>query len=487
MYLLGFDLGSSFIKASLLEPGKQRPLLSLQAPAEEMAISSPQRAWAEQNPEMWWDVLGSLSRRIISESGIDASEIKGIGISYQMHGLILLDQNNTVIRPAIIWCDSRAHESGEKIKRIAEQQLGSGYFENKLLNDPDNFTLSKLFWVKENEAAHFQKVKHIMLPGDYISYKLSGQLSTTQSALSEGILWNYKKDLPATELFKTLHIDLNLIPEVLPAFAEHGKVNYEASQHTGIPAGVPITYKAGDQPNNALSVGAIDPGQVAATAGTSGVLFAVGDKRSKSGRGVNQFLHVNHQNQDPRIGSLLCINGCGIQYAWLRRNFAHGSSYESLEEEISSIPIGSESLLNYPFGNGQERMLEANPGASFIGLDFNRHQRAHFLRAALEGIAFSFRYGSEEMESFKCLRAPMANLFQSATFAQTMANLLNCPIELVDRDGAHGAALAAGIIVGYSSWDQIRSVSILKTYKVEADRQLKLQSLYEGWKFRLEH
>ena len=455
MFLIGYDIGSSSIKAALVEVGQNGKKWIVQSPTSEMDILAPKHGWAEQHPETWWKNVCLATRKLLQESHVDPKDIKGIGISYQMHGLVVVDKNKKVLRPSIIWCDGRAVEIGNN----AYEEIGHGKCLSHLLNSPGNFTASKLKWVKENEPAVFEKIYKMMLPGDYIAMRLSGEIVTTPSGLSEGILWDFKKNKTADIVLDHYGLSEELIPNVKPTFSLQGELTADAAAETGLAIGTPITYRAGDQPNNALSLNVLEPGEVAATGGTSGVVYGVVDSPEYDPQSrVNGFAHVNHTIEKPRIGILLCINGAGIQYAWVRQQMGEsGLSYAEMEKQAAAIPIGSDNLRILPFGNGPERMLgNKDIGSKINNLHFNSHTRPHLYRAALEGIAFSFVYGINILKNMglelHVMRVGNDNLFQSKIFSGTISNLVGSRIELVETTGAVGAAKAAGVATGiYSS------------------------------------
>ena len=455
MYLLGYDIGSSSVKASLVEAATGTCVGSTFYPKSEAPITAVRAGWAEQDPESWWKYLKLATADIMAASHIDAADIKAIGISYQMHGLVCVDKQQQVVRPSIIWCDSRAVPYGEK----AFRQLGEERCLQHLLNSPGNFTAMKLAWVKENEPETYRRINKIMLPGDYIAMRLSGDICTTVSGLSEGIMWDFKENRPAQFLLDFYGIDSSLIADVKPTFAVQGTVSRAAAAELGLCEGTPIAYRAGDQPNNALSLNVFNPGEIASTAGTSGVVYGVNgtvdyDPKSR----VNTFAHVNHTAQNPRTGVLLCINGTGILNSWIKRNFvAQGTSYEQINEMAALAPVGCDGISILPFGNGAERVLEnKEAGCSIHGINFNNHNLNNVLRAAQEGIVFSFKYGIEVMEQMgmtvKKIHAGRANMFLSPIFRNTLAGVTGADIELFDTDGSVGAAKGAGLGAGiYSS------------------------------------
>ncbi|MEO0788163.1 MAG: FGGY family carbohydrate kinase [Bacteroidota bacterium] len=446
MYTVGLDIGSSSIKAALVSIESADVVHRVQIPDNEMPIMALQEGWAEQDPDLWWDYVCQACRRLIEQSGISVDQIKTVGIAYQMHGLVLVDDQLRPVRPAIIWCDSRAGHYGEQ----AFKSLGEKTCLDHCLNNPGNFTAAKLKWVAELEPENYARAKHMLLPGDYIALKLSGQVNTTTTGLSEAILWDFKQGQTAHQIIKAMDLNPSLIPELVPSVGKQAVVNKAGELQTGIPAGAIIGYRAGDQPNNALSLGVVQPGEVAATCGTSGVIYAIGDRLiADSSQQTNAFAHVNHTQAEPRIGHLLCVNGAGILHRWIRDIIADDSlSYDQMERMANEVNVGADGLSFLPFGNGAERMFNNRiVGAHLIGLQLNRHKKSHLIRAGLEGIAFAFVYGMKGMQklgiSLQKIRAGDDNLFQSSIFARTIATLTDTQIEIYHTTGAVGAAIAA--------------------------------------------
>lgn len=491
MYLLGYDIGSSSVKASLVHAESGKCVSSAFFPKTEAAIMAVCPGWAEQDPESWWSNLKQATQAVLSESGVDSAEIKAIGISYQMHGLVCVDKNQQVLRPAIIWCDSRAVPYGER----AFHTLGADRCLSHLLNSPGNFTASKLAWVKEHEPAVYGQIDKIMLPGDYIAMRLSGIACTTISGLSEGMLWDFKHHRLADFLINYYGFDSALIPDIRPTFSEQGELRADVAAELGLKPGTPITYRAGDQPNNALSLNVFNPGEIASTAGTSGVVYGVnGEVNYDLKSRVNTFAHVNHTDVQTRLGVLLCINGTGILNSWVKRNIApEGISYSDMNDMAARSPIGSAGISILPFGNGAERMLEnCEIGCSIQGLDFNLHKKHHILRAAQEGIVFSFKYGIEIMEGMgipvQKIHAGHTNMFLSPIFRNTLAGVTGATIELYDTDGSVGAAKGAGIGAGIYKDHHEAFATLEKLEVIEPDQMLQAQYLeaYSRWKQRLE-
>jgi xylulokinase len=488
MYLLGYDIGSSSVKASLVDAQTGKCVSSAFYPKSEAAIMAVKPGWAEQEPSSWWDNLKLATSAVLSGSGADPKDIKAIGISYQMHGLVCVDKDLNVLRPSIIWCDSRAVPYGQK----AFDTIGHEECLSHLLNSPGNFTASKLAWVKENEPELYARIYKIMLPGDYIAMKLSGEVCTTVSGLSEGMLWDFAEDAPARILMDYYGFDSSIIPEIRPTFSEQGRVSEAAAAELGLAAGIPITYRAGDQPNNALSLNVFNPGEIASTAGTSGVVYGVlGDVNYDPKSRVNTFAHVNHTSEQARLGVLLCINGTGILNSWMKRNVApEGISYSDMNNLAALAPIGSAGVSILPFGNGAERMLENKEvGSSIHGVNFNVHSKAHLLRAAQEGIVFSFKYGIEVMEQMgmnvKKIHAGHANMFLSPIFRETLAGVTGAVIDLYDTDGSVGAAKGAGIGAGIYKNNAEAFETLERLAVIEPMNEAIYAEAYELWKSRL--
>lgn len=489
MYLIGFDVGSSSVKAALVDVQKGKAACVVQFPSSEMEIKAVQSGWAEQEPEMWWKYVCEASAQVLRQSGVSPNQIQGIGISYQMHGLVVVDKQKRVLRPAIIWCDSRAVEIGNR----AFVEMGEQFCLRHLLNSPGNFTASKLRWIRENEPHLYEKIDKIMLPGDYIAMRLTGETTTTISGLSEGVFWDFNTNTLSPELLDYYGIDASLIPEIRPTFSIQGKLTAEAAQATGLAAGTPVGYRAGDQPNNALSLNVLNPGEIAATGGTSGVVYGVVDQPIYDLESrVNGFAHVNYTPAQPHIGILLCINGAGIQYSWMRQLMTeNGTTYDQMEQKAASVAVGADGLSILPFGNGAERIFNnKNIGAQLCQVEFNRHTRSHFFRAALEGIAFAFVYGIEILKelglSVDVMRVGNDNLFQSTLFSTTIATLVNSRIELIETTGAVGAARAAGLATGvYSSLDEaLHNLQIKGVFEPDSQTQAYCDA-YNSWRRHL--
>ena len=486
MYLLGFDIGSSSVKAALVDSETGQCVASDFYPSSEAPIKALKAGWAEQDPESWWTYLKQATGSVISKSGVSPKEIAAIGISYQMHGLVAIDKYGKPLRDAIIWCDSRGVPYGEKaFKEIGEQECLK-----RVLNSPGNFTASKLMWIKENEPEIYERIYKVMLPGDYIAMKMTGEICTTAEGLSEYILWDFEKDGPARFLLDYFGFDNSLLPKIAPTFSIQGTLRKEAAEELGLAECIPVSYRAGDQPNNALSLNVLEPGEVASTAGTSGVVYGINgviayDTLSR----VNNFAHVNHSKENPRIGVMTCINGTGILNSWLKKNVAEaGVSYERMNELAAEVPVGCKGLSILPFGNGAERVLENREiGCSFHGINFNIHSRPYLLRAGQEGIVFSFMYGMEIMKDLgldiKIIHAGYANMFLSKVFRDTLASVADAQIELTDTDGAVGAARGAGIGCGLykNPKEAFSTLKVIETVYPAKDRTQYVEA-YERWK-----
>lgn len=490
MILLGYDLGTSSVKACLMDAATGKVLAADFYPHQEAPIKSLQPGWAEQAPEDWWTRVVEATKSVMAMAKIDPKDIKAIGISYQMHGLVMVDLDGKVIRDSIIWCDSRGVPYGEK----ASAELGDDNIMPHILNRPGNFTATKLAWVKENEPEKFDRIWKIMLPGDYVAWRMTGNCLTNPEGLSEYMLWDFRENGPARILMDYFGYSLDILPEVVPTFSNQGGLTAEAAAELGLAPGTPITYRAGDQPNNALSLNVFEPGEVAATAGTSGVVFGINDRVDYDPQSrVNNFAHVNHTAEDPRIGVMTCISGTGILNSWMKRNVAAPDcSYDMMNELAAKSPVGSRGVTILPFGNGAERVLKnQDPGASFHGIRFNINDRNDLLRAAQEGIVFALMYGMEVMEGIGMqinrIHAGHANMFLSPVFRDTLASVSGADIVLFDTDGSAGAARGAGIGAGiYDNRDQ--AFSTLKQIDIihpAADRQPYIDA-FARWKNILE-
>lgn len=486
MLFLGIDLGSSSVKASVIDGESGECLASAFFPEEEMKILALKPGWAEQETDTWWANLKAAVNACTKKLGERKNEIAAIGISYQMHGLVVIDKNLKPLRPSIIWCDSRAVSYGEN----AFNSIGTEYCLSNLLNSPGNFTASKLAWVKDNEPELFERIYKIMLPGDYIAMKLTGNVSTTYTGLSEGIFWDFRENSVSQKVLDHYGFPAGILPESSASFHERGSLLQHVALELGLPKGIPVSYTAGDQPNNALSLNVLEPGEVAATAGTSGVIYGVTDKKQydRFSR-VNTFLHVNHKHGKDRLGVLLCINGTGILNSWLKKNTAGGLSYDEMNKLASSVEPGSNGLRILPFGNGAERMLgNKDTGAAMKGLNFNIHSSAHLFRAAQEGIAFSFRYGLDIMKETginpQIIRAGKANMFLSPVFREALSDTIGIPIHLFNTDGSIGAARGAGIGCGYykSEKEAFAGLKALDVIEPDRHRGVLYGEAYNEWK-----
>ena len=490
MFLLGYDIGSSSVKASLVDAYSGKCVASTFYPKHEAEILALQTGWAEQQPAMWWENLKLATADVLCSSRVNKEDIKAIGISYQMHGLVCVDKDQQVLRPAIIWCDSRAVSIGQK----AFDELGSDVCLSHLLNSPGNFTASKLAWVKRNEPQIFEKIDKIMLPGDYIAMKMTGNVCTTISGLSEGVMWDFKNNELADFLLDYYGIDSSMIADIVPTFGDQGTITKIAAQELGLKEGTPVSYRAGDQPNNALSLNVFNPGEIAATAGTSGVVYGVTGKINYDPKSrVNTFAHVNHTHQLNRLGVLLCINGTGILNSWMHHHLTPDLDYPDMDRVASSVPIGSDGLVVMPFGNGAERVLQNKEiGCSIHGLNFNKHEAKHILRASQEGIVFSFCYGMDIMKQMgldiQHIHAGRANMFKSALFCDTLATVSGAMIDVYKTDGADGAAKGAGMGIGiYQNHDQafatLECIAHIEPLTAQKDEY---QAAYLCWKNLLE-
>ena len=488
-YTIGYDIGSSSVKAALLDIETGKCLATAISPAQEMPMQAPVAGWAEQDPELWWQEIQNATHSLRKQFSFDASLVAGIGIAYQMHGLVCVDKDQQVLRPSIIWCDSRAVEIGNE----AFETLGHNWSLQYLLNSPGNFTASKLRWVQQYEPEIYEKIHKVMLPGDFIAMRLTGEAATTISGLSEGIFWDFTERQPSQRLLKHYNINQTLLSDIVPTFGVQGKVTASAAALLGLAAGTPVTYRAGDQPNNAFSLNVLKPGEAATTAGTSGVVYAVHDRIAYDNESrVNTFVHVNDTAKAPRNGVLMCLNGTGILNSWLRK-MTGNPAYDEMNALAAQAPAGARGLQIYPFGNGAERILaNKDTGAVVNKLNFNIHSREHLLRAGQEGIVFALKYGMDIMTDMGLqihrVRAGNANMFLSPLFREVFANTANVVIELYNTDGAQGAARAAGIGAGcYTEADAFKGMECLATIEPDAKLQSLYAGIYQHWLEGLKH
>jgi xylulokinase len=490
MYAIGYDIGSSFVKGAIVDVEHGTIVASASYPDHEMTIHSPVPGWAEQDPASWWEAIVGITTMLSTRSAVSLQEIKAIGISYQMHGLVVVDRDGVPLRPSIIWCDSRATEIG----RAAFTRIGERICLKEMLNSPGNFTASKLKWVRDNEPDVYAKAYKALLPGDYAALKMTGEFRTTISGLSEGILWNFPAHSVAERLLHEYQLRPDLLADTVPTMGLQGHLTPGAARELGLKAGIPVSYRAGDQPNNAFSLNVLEPGEIAATAGTSGVVYAVsGTFNCDPASRVNAFAHVNHMPEKPHVGILLCINGTGISNSWIRKLAGDSSlTYPAMNEIAATAPIGSKGLTVLPFGNGAERMLgDRDIGAVVEHLNFNIHSKPHVLRAVQEGVAFSFKYGIEIMQSIgiqpSVMRAGEANMFLSPVFCKTVASIAEVTIELYNTDGAQGAARAAAIGAGLvpSAKEAFRGLSCLRHVEPDVKRDEYVDA-YELWRKSLD-
>ncbi|OQA91372.1 MAG: Xylulose kinase [Elusimicrobia bacterium ADurb.Bin231] len=485
MYFLGYDVGSSSIKVSILEGQSGKIAASATSPKKELEIFAAKSGWAEQKPDTWWQNAKAATAEVLSKSQVDPSDIKAIGISYQMHGLVLVDKNMQVLRDAIIWCDSRAVPIGEK----AAKEIGGEKCLKTLLNLPGNFTATRLKWIKDNEPDTYRKIYKAILPGEYIAMKMTDKICTTPSGLSEHIMWDSSKDGLSEMMLKYFGFEKDFYSEVVPSFSEQGQLTAKAASELGLKAGTKVTYRGGDQPNNALSLNVLNPGEIAATAGTSGVVYGITDKPVYDSKSrVNTFVHINYSKEKPRYGILLCVSGTGILNSWLRSNVMDNMDYRSMNELAAKAPIGSEGLSIMPFGNGAERTLENKDiGAQICGLRFNTHKKQHVLRAGQEGIVFALNFGLQIMNSIGVkvskVRACDANMFLSPLFGQAFACVTNAVVELYNTDGSAGAARGAGVGLGFYKDFSEAFAGLKSTRTIEPNEKIcpQYKAAYDNW------
>ncbi len=495
MYLLGIDVGSSSIKATLIDGANGAVLATKSSPEIELEIIAKKAGWAEQHPHVWWDNVKLAVGNVVQRAGVDPDDIGAIGISYQMHGLVVVDKYQKVLIPSIIWCDSRAVETGNR----AFREIGPEVCLTRFLNSPGNFTASKLKWLSDNEPDVYSRIHKAMLPGDFIAMKMTGDIRTTPSGLSEMILWDYSREDIADIVLDHYGIPRTMLPDCVPTFSVQGELTKRAAEELGLSPGTKVSYRAGDQPNNALSLNVLNPGEIAATAGTSGVVYGVADIPCHDEKSrVNTFIHVNHTRANPRYGVLLCINGTGILNRWLKKNIMKigqaSMTYDQMNELALKAPVGADGLVILPYGNGAERTLDNRDiGCSFNNLKFTIHTRRHYLRAAQEGIVFALNYGLGIAKGMgvhvRKVRAGNTNMFLSELFAEAFASVTEAVVELYNTDGSQGAARGAGIGAGYYASPAEAFAGLRTTHTIEPRPELvaAYREAYGRWLAALEH
>ena len=448
-YILGLDVSTTGSKALLIDTTGA----VMGTASSPHTLSTPKPLWSEQDPEMWWEAVSNSIRNLIAQTGVDPKEIDAVGLTGQMHGLVLLDAQGEVLRPAILWNDQRCQAQCDEIHERVGKEKFIQISGNVALT---GFTAPKILWVAENEPHVYARVSHVLLPKDYIRYKLTGELAMDKADGSGTVLFDLKARDWSDELLETLDIPREWMPPTFEGPQITGEVDEMAASLTGLMKGTPVTAGGGDQAAGAVGVGAVEPGIVGLVVGTSGVIFATTPAPLIEPEGrLHAFCHAA-PGLWHFMGVMLSAAG---SLQWYRDTLAPYMSFDELLREAESVPAGSEGLLFLPYLSG-ERTPHPDPLArgAFIGLTL-RHSRGHMTRAVLEGVAFGLK------DSFNLIRnAGLEQISQvrasgggtkGALWRQILADVLESELVSVNttEGGAFGAALLAGVGVG--AWSDV--------------------------------
>jgi len=457
MSLLGLDIGTGGSRALVVDDSGR---VVAAASAEHVPFRSSRTGWAEQDAPDWWRACQDAIRRVLAESGVEPAAIRAIGLSGQMHGAVLLDGAGDVLRPAIIWCDQRTEqECGWLETTIGARRL------IELTANPalTNFTLTRLLWVRSHEPDLWSRVRHVLLPKDYVRFRMSGEYATDVADASGTLMLDVARRKWSPEMLEQASIDIQLLPAVFESPEICARVSREAAAATGIPEGTPIVAGAGDQAAGAIGMGITRPGAVSVTIGTSGVVFAATDRPTSDPKGrLHTFCHaVPH-----RWHVMGVTQAAGLSLRWLRDQLTPAShpaplSYDELSREATTAPPASDGVLWAPYLMG-ERTPHCDPNvrAALIGLTAS-HTRGHIIRAVMEGVAFSLR---DTFTIFDELGVPVERTVlggggaRSALWRQIQADVYGRAVQTVavDEGAAYGAALLAGVGAGvWTTVDQV--------------------------------
>jgi xylulokinase len=461
MYWLGIDVGTGGTRALLVDAdGKVRH--SFTSPHEDMRMERP--LWAEQRPENWWDAAQLAIRGVLATAGASGADVRGIGLSGQMHGLVLLDAANQVIRPALIWCDQRSQTQVDGINELVGKETVLSCIANPVLT---GFTLPKLLWVRDNEPANFARVRKFLLPKDYLRFQLAGVHVCDVSDASGTALFDVVRRQWSFSLAAQLGIDRSILPEVLESSDISGRVSRAAALATGLSEGTPIVAGAGDQAASAVGNGIVEAGIMSCTIGTSGVVFAhtPAPAYDPAGR-VHTFCHAVRGTWHV----MGVTQGAGLSLQWFRNNLAPGTGYDTLTAEASTAETGSQGLYWLPYLMGERTPhLDANARGGWIGLTA-RHTRADLIRSLLEGVSYSQMDGLEIIEKMgvtvNSVRVSGGGA-RSAFWRQMLANVFGRRVAVLESEegSAYGAALLA--LVGTGEFSSVGEVCKAAVREVE--------------------
>jgi xylulokinase len=458
MHLIGIDVGTGGSRAVLIDAAGR---VVASATVEHQPFFSLQTGWAEQDPRDWWSAVSAAIRSTIDKAGIDAEEIKGVGLSGQMHGAVLLDDNDEILRPAIIWCDQR---SADQCRSLTTNVGADRLIELTCNPALTGFTLPKLLWVRDHEPKLWRRVRSVLLPKDYVRFKLTGDKATDVADASGTLLLNVAVRRWSSEMLAAAEIDQEVLPPVYESQEITGVVSARAAAETGLRAGTPVVAGAGDQAAGAVGLGIVRPGMISATIGTSGVVFATTNTPALDPKGrVHTFCHAI----PARWHVMGVTQGAGLSLRWFRDQFGvtsgeitEGDPYDSLTAEAARVPPGADGLLWAPYLMGERTPhLDPDARAALVGLTAS-HSRAHVIRAILEGVAFSLR---DSFEILKELNVPCETIrlggggARSKLWRQIQADVYDHEVETMaaEEGAAYGVAILAGVAAG--AWPSVEA------------------------------
>src|SRR5271157_5329749 len=460
---LGIDIGTGGSRALLVdERGGVRA--GFTAPHEEMRMERP--LWAEQRPENWWDAAVAAIRGVLAQAGVAGKDVKGIGLSGQMHGLVILDSAAAVIRPSLIWCDQRSQQQVDAVNSRVGRETVLKYIANPVLT---GFTLPKLLWVRDNEPQHFDRVRHMLLPKDYVRFRLTGEFASEVSDASGTAVFDVVNRRWSFEMMDALGLDRDILPTCYESSDVTGGITREVAALTGLVEGTPVVGGGGDQAASAVGNGIVEPGIVSCTLGTSGVVFAHMEQVAYDPAGrVHTFCHAV-----PAKWHVMGVTqGAGLSLQWFRNRLAPGASYDALTAEAATSPAGAQGLFWLPYLMGERTPhLDATARGGWIGLTAS-HTRADLIRALVEGVSYSQRDCLDIIEALgvaaTSVRASGGGA-RSAFWRQLLAGILNKRVVTLETQegSAYGAALLALAGTGeYASVPEVCRAAIRETESV---------------------
>jgi xylulokinase len=479
--VLGIDVGTGGTRAVLLD---QAGRVLGAATAEHAEMASPQLGWAEQDPRDWWRAAQVAIGECLTAAGATGPEVFAVGLSGQMHGLVLLDGAGEVVRPALLWCDQRTEEECREItERVGAKRL------IELVANPalTGFTLPKIWWVRKHELELWSRVRSIMLPKDYVRFKLTGARATDVADASGTLLFDVVRRRWSAEMLEASDLRAEILPKVFESPEITARVTKDGAAASGLREGTPVVAGGGDQAAGAVGMGIVAPGNVSATIGTSGVVFAATSDPVVEPKGrIHTFCHAI----PGRWHVMGVTQGAGLSLRWFRDQFAGGASYDTLMIEAAAAPAGSDGLLWAPYLMGERTPhLDPNARGALVGLTA-QHTRAHVIRAILEGVAFSLR---DTFTIFRELGVPVKSIrlggggARSYLWQQVQADIYGMPVDLVaaEEGAAYGAALLAG--VGAGVWPSVdaaceTAVRVAKRVEPIAENRELMNHRYEEYR-----